>query len=74
MGDGKSEGEVYPEWKKATMEIRAKKQSIVTPLAKLKHGLIHHRVLVFKYLADRLNISTKITKDQRILVKLDNGE
>ncbi|EOY19109.1 Map3k delta-1 protein kinase, putative isoform 3 [Theobroma cacao] len=63
MGDAASSEEgVYRQWKECTKVLKDCLGSIVFPIGSLSFGLCVHRALLFKVLADLVNLPCRITK------------
>ncbi|KAG4148496.1 hypothetical protein ERO13_D05G289200v2 [Gossypium hirsutum] len=61
-GAASSEEDVYSQWKECTEVLKNCSGSIVFPIGSLSVGLCVHRVLLFKILADLVNLPCRITK------------
>ncbi|XWS75336.1 hypothetical protein CRYUN_Cryun01aG0077700 [Craigia yunnanensis] len=61
-GAASSEEGVYRQWKECTKVLKDCLGSIVFPIGSLSFGLCVHRVLLFKVLADLVNLPCRITK------------
>ncbi|KAK8579737.1 hypothetical protein V6N12_070047 [Hibiscus sabdariffa] len=61
-GAASSEEGVYRHWKECTEVLKNCLGSIVFPIGSLSSGLCVHRVLLFKVLADLVNLPCRITK------------
>ncbi|PPR95579.1 hypothetical protein GOBAR_AA25087 [Gossypium barbadense] len=61
-GAASSEEDVYRQWKECTEVLKNCSGSIVFPIGSLSVGLCVHRVLLFKILADLVNLPCRITK------------
>ncbi|GMI90403.1 SUGAR-INSENSITIVE 1, CONSTITUTIVE TRIPLE RESPONSE 1 [Hibiscus trionum] len=61
-GAATSEEGVYRQWKECTEVLKNCLGSIVFPIGSLSSGLCVHRVLLFKVLADLVNLPCRITK------------
>ncbi|KAK8643299.1 hypothetical protein V6N13_012602 [Hibiscus sabdariffa] len=61
-GAASSEQGVYRQWKECTEVLKNCLGSIVFPIGSLSSGLCVHRVLLFKVLADLVNLPCRITK------------
>ncbi|XVE68611.1 hypothetical protein DITRI_Ditri09bG0082200 [Diplodiscus trichospermus] len=61
-GAASSEEGVYGQWKECTKVLKDCLGSIVFPIGSLSFGLCVHRVLLFKALADFVNLPCRITK------------
>ncbi|XP_039071901.1 serine/threonine-protein kinase CTR1-like isoform X2 [Hibiscus syriacus] len=61
-GAASSEERVYRQWKECTVVLKSCLGSIVFPIGRISSGLCVHRVLLFKILADLVNLPCRITK------------
>ncbi|XP_039024765.1 serine/threonine-protein kinase CTR1-like [Hibiscus syriacus] len=61
-GAASSEEGVYRQWKECTEVLKNCLGSVVFPVGSLSSGLCVHRVLLFKVLADLVNLPCRITK------------
>ncbi|OMO66817.1 hypothetical protein CCACVL1_20983 [Corchorus capsularis] len=61
-GTASSEEGLYRQWKECTKVLKGCLGSIVFPIGSLSFGLCVHRVLLFKVLADLVNLPCRITK------------
>ncbi|XP_039120055.1 serine/threonine-protein kinase CTR1 [Dioscorea cayenensis subsp. rotundata] len=58
----KEEDSLLPRWKDCSEAIRASAGSVVLSLGKLSVGLCRHRALLFKMLADTINLPCRVAK------------
>nr|XP_029118350.1 serine/threonine-protein kinase CTR1 isoform X1 [Elaeis guineensis]XP_029118351.1 serine/threonine-protein kinase CTR1 isoform X1 [Elaeis guineensis]XP_029118352.1 serine/threonine-protein kinase CTR1 isoform X1 [Elaeis guineensis] len=56
------ESELLPRWKDCSEFLKASSGSVVFPLGKLSVGLCRHRALLFKMLADTINLPCRVAK------------
>uniref|UniRef100_A0A6V7QQ37 non-specific serine/threonine protein kinase n=1 Tax=Ananas comosus var. bracteatus TaxID=296719 RepID=A0A6V7QQ37_ANACO len=54
--------EMQRRWTIKSCELRASRNNIILPLGSLEVGLSRHRALLFKVLADRINLPCKLVK------------
>ena len=71
MGDRGTEEELQERWRECVGVYRQKKQTIAVPITRMKVALARHRAIMFKYLADAVNIRAKIVKKEFVLVKME---
>lgn len=71
MGDRGTEVELQERWRECVGVYRQKKQTIAVPITRMKVALARHRAIMFKYLADAVNIRAKIVKKEFVLVKME---
>lgn len=74
MGEKGTDEELYDLWKECNLHYRERKRSLAVPITRLKVGLARHRAVMFKYLADCLQITAKIERQKYVVVKMDNGQ
>ncbi|KAF8040685.1 hypothetical protein BT93_B2805 [Corymbia citriodora subsp. variegata] len=74
--------EMVKRWSARSYELRSLLKTVILPLGLLNVGLSRHRALLFKVLADRLDIPCKLVKGSYYtgtdegavnLIKIDNG-
>lgn len=64
MGDTPSSGEdeLFPVWKECSDDLRECLGSVVLPIGSLSVGLCRHRAILFKVLADTIDLPCRIAK------------
>ncbi|WOG91140.1 hypothetical protein DCAR_0310388 [Daucus carota subsp. sativus] len=67
MGDTPSSGEdeLFPVWKECSDDLRECLGSVVLPIGSLSVGLCRHRAILFKVLADTIDLPCRIAKGCR---------
>ncbi|KAJ0736046.1 putative protein kinase TKL-CTR1-DRK-2 family [Helianthus annuus] len=56
------ESELVPLWKTCSHELKKRLESVTLPIGSLSIGLCRHRALLFKVLADTINLPCRIAK------------
>lgn len=64
-GEARSSQELAPKWRDASRNLKRDHRGIVIPLGELRVGQLRHRALLFKVLADAVQVQCRLLRDGR---------
>eukprot|EP00850_Spirogloea_muscicola_P001052 SM000004S14922 [mRNA] locus=s4:220990:227245:- [translate_table: standard] len=71
-GAAVSDGDLLPSWQASSWELKCRRRTLILPLGALRMGLVRHRALLFKVLADRVGLPCRLLRG-RVYTGADEG-
>eukprot|EP00850_Spirogloea_muscicola_P002891 SM000011S19069 [mRNA] locus=s11:735548:742476:+ [translate_table: standard] len=71
-GAAVADSDLLPSWQASSWELKCRRRTLILPLGALRMGLVRHRALLFKVLADRVGLPCRLLRG-RVYTGADEG-